>query len=456
MAVWNATNVGHLLSRTLFGYSKNNLIVAQGFGSYADLLDSALLKDNPAPAAPNAWVNTVPAASQTTSGETGTWYRDFNYWWFNLMNKEGLNMREKMVLFFHNHFANERDKVVYPQNMYAQNALFRKYAFGNFKQLVKEISIDPSMLIYLDGNNSRGSAPNENYARELLELFTMGIGNYTETDVKQAAKVLSGWQVSGLTSTFVASRGYTEASVTVLGKTAKFDVNSLIDHIFTQKATAEFICRKLYKEFVFYKPNEAFISQMAAVLRAANYEIKPVLKFLFTSDEFFTPGYVGSKIKNPTELMVGASKLLELPTPDYINMYEMAKVLQMQLFQPPDVAGWPGQREWISSTTYSYRGGFTDSLITGKRYNGVAVTGKLVPVSFAQTFTNSEKAVEFVDDVCSLFLAFPVSAKKKAFLLETLLAGTIVKNYSTYTAGVSANLQQFFKAVMRLPEFQLC
>lgn len=456
MAAWNSTHVRHLVARTLFGYSKNDVSVAMSYGSFSELLDAALLKEIPAPAAPNAWVNTPPAASQVTSNEVGTWYREFNYWWFKLMYTEGLNMQEKMVLFLHNHFANERDKVQYPQNMYAQNALFRKYAFGNFKQLVKEISIDPAMLIYLDGNNSRGSVPNENYARELLELFTMGIGNYSEADVKQAAKVLSGWQVSGLKANFVAGRWYTESSVTVLGKTAKFDINSLVDHIFEQKATAEFLCRKLYKEFVYYKPNEAFVLQMAAVLRANNYEIKPLLKFLFSSEEFFTPAYLGSKIKNPTELMVGACKLLELPTPDYINMYELSKVLQMQLFQPPDVAGWPGQREWISSTTYSYRGGFSDSLITGKRYNGVAVSGKLVPVPYAQTFLNSENAVEFVDDVLALFLQFPVTAKKKAFLLETLLGGTIVKNWSTYAPGANVNLQQFFKAVMRLPEFQLC
>ena len=456
MPIWNSSNIAHLLSRTLFGYSKVDLTQAQGYSTYTDLLDLALLKDTSTPAAPNSWVTTAPAASQTSSGEASTWYREFNYWWFNLMHKEGLNMREKMVLFFHNHFANEREKVVYPQNMYAQNVLFRKYAFGNFKQLVKEISVDPSMLIYLDGNNSRGSVPNENYARELLELFTMGIGNYSETDVKQAAKVLSGWQVSGLNANFVSSRWYTEASVTVLGKTAKFDINSLIDHIFDQKATAEFICRKLYKEFVYYKPNEAFVTQMASVFRSNNFEMKPLLKFLFTSEEFFKSVYIGSKIKNPTELMVGTSKLLELSTPDYINMYEMSRVLQMQLFQPPDVAGWPGQRDWISSTTYSYRGGFTDSMITGKRFNGVTVNGKLVPVAYAQTFLNSEKAVEFVEEVCTLFLAFPTTPKKKAFLLETLLGGTIVKNWSTYLPGANVNLQQFFKALMRLPEFQLC
>jgi len=456
MPVWNTSNIAHLLSRTLFGYSKLDLSKAQGYANYTDLLNEAILKDLPAPAAPNAWVNTTPASAQITSNDVGTWYREFNYWWFDLMHKEGLNMREKMVLFFHNHFSNERYKVQYPQNMYAQNVLFRKYAFGNFKQLVKEISIDPSMLIYLDGNNSRGSAPNENYARELMELFTMGIGNYTETDVKQAAKVLSGWQVSGLNATFVSTRWYTEASVTVLGKTAKFDVNSLVDHIFDQKATAEFICRKLYKEFVYYKPNETFITQMADVFRSNKYEMKPLLKFLFSSEEFFAAANKGVKIKNPTELMVGAGKLLELPTPDYINMYEMSKVLQMQLFQPPDVAGWPGQRDWISSTTFSYRGGYTDSLITGKRYNGVAVNGKLVALTYAQSFNNSEKAVEFVDDVLALFLQFPVTAKKKAFLLETLLGGTIVKNWSTYLPGANVNLQQFFKAVMRLPEFQLC
>lgn len=112
MPAWNTKNIAHLLSRTLFGYSKQNLQAAQGYSSFSDLIDLALLQDAPQPAAPNTWVNTVPAASQASSGETGTWYREFNYWWFDLMHKEGLNMREKMVLFLHNHFSNERDKVV--------------------------------------------------------------------------------------------------------------------------------------------------------------------------------------------------------------------------------------------------------------------------------------------------------------------------------------------------------
>ncbi|MEY3646843.1 MAG: hypothetical protein RL127_1551, partial [Bacteroidota bacterium] len=159
--------------------------------------------------------------------------------------------------------------------MYQQNQLLRKYAFGNFKQLVKEISIDPTMLIYLDGNNSRGTSPNENYARELMELFTLGIGNYSEADIQQAAKALSGYQVKGLQAVYDATRSYKEATLTVFGKTAKYNVNTLVDLIFEQKATADFICRKIYQNFVYYKADEVFVKKMADVFRANNYELKP-------------------------------------------------------------------------------------------------------------------------------------------------------------------------------------
>jgi uncharacterized protein (DUF1800 family) len=146
--------MSHLLSRSLFGFSKSDLTMALGYGTFEDFIDKALLKDAALPAAPNAWVNTVPANIQNSDGSTSRWYNEMTAWWYNRMVNESLNMREKIVLFLHGHFANERDKVNYPQNMYAQNQLFRKYAFGNFKQLVKDVSRDPAMLIYLDGNNS--------------------------------------------------------------------------------------------------------------------------------------------------------------------------------------------------------------------------------------------------------------------------------------------------------------
>lgn len=456
MPIWNQQNVSHLLARSLFGFSKDDLTKAMGYGSFQDLIDKTILVDASLPTPPNAWVNTVPAQTQLNDGSAGRWYTEMTNWWYSSMVNEGLNVREKMVLFFHNHFSNERDKVSYPQNMYHQNQLFRKFAFGNFKQLVKEITIDPSMLIYLDGRGSRGSGPNENYARELMELFTLGIGNYTETDIKQAAKVLSGWSVNGLNAVFTTGSWYTEASVTVLNKTAKFDYKTLIDHIFDQKATAEFICRKIYKEFVSYKPDEAFVLKMADVFRTNKYEMKPLLRFLFLSENFYNAAIIGSKIKNPAELMVGSAKLLQVKSPDLANIYELARTLQMQLFQPPNVAGWTGQREWISSTTYSHRGGFTDSLLTGKRYTGANVTGKLDPIAFARSFSNSEKADKWVDDMVSLAIRFPLSDVRRKMLLDTILDGTIVANWNTYILGTDARINKFLKMLMRLPEYQLC
>ncbi len=448
-------NAKHLLARTLFGYSKDQLQQAMGYGSLEDLVDRALLVDQPLPSPPNSWVNTLPAQAQQDSGDAGRWYRELNYWWNNRMFAQGISLQEKMVLFWHSHFACERDKVNYPQYMYQQNQLFRKFALGNFKQLVKEVSIDPTMLIYLDGNNSRGTGPNENYARELFELFALGIGNYTETDIRQAAKVLSGWQVRGLTAVFDPTRWHRDASVTVFGKTAQFNVNTLVDWVFEQKACAEFICRKIYKHFVYYKADEAFVSQMASVLRKNNYEMKPLLRFMLLSDHFYQASFQASRIKDPQDLMIGTLKALQVKAPDMINVYEMSRILQMQLFQPPDVAGWPGQRDWISSTTYSYRGGFTDSVLTGRRFNGAAVTGKLDVLTYARSFPSSEKAENFVNDVINSLILFPISDTKRQFLLDTLLDGTVAANWSTYTPQADARIVRLLKAIMRLPEYQL-
>jgi uncharacterized protein (DUF1800 family) len=455
MPVASPVNYRHLLARTLFGFSSADFEKAMGYGSLATLVDQAILAPVPTPAAPNAWVNLVPAQAQQDSGDAGRWYTELTQWWNKRMFSQGLSMQEKVVMFLHNHFSCERDKVNYPQYMYQQNQLLRKYAFGNFKQLVKEISVDPTMLIYLDGNNSRGTGPNENYARELMELFTLGIGNYAEMDIQQAAKALSGYQVKGFAAVYDATRSYKETTLSIFGKTAKFDVNSLVDLVFEQKATAEFICRKIYQHFVYYKADEVFVQKMATVFRSNNYELKPLFRFLLLSDEFYKPSIMASRIKDPQELMIGALKVLQVPAPDWNNVYELAKMLQMQLFQPPNVAGWPGQREWISSTTYSHRGGFTDSLLSGKRYNGVTVTGKLDALTFARSFATSEKAVAFVNQLIDLFILFPISDAKRTFLLETLLEGTIAANWSTNTAQADVRVARLLKALMRMPEFQL-
>ncbi|MGF7216524.1 uncharacterized protein (DUF1800 family) [Spirosoma lacussanchae] len=451
MQVWNADSARHLLARCLFGYTRADLAKALSYPSAADFVSQELLADRPQPAPPASWVTERPVANDTMRGVR---YTELTSWWLNRMLTEGTSLREKMVLFWHNHFVSDRAKVEYPQYMYQQNALFRQHVFGDFRQFTKEVSVNPAMLIYLDGRQNNKNAPNENYARELMELFTMGIGNYTETDVKQAALALTGWRVDGLTAVF-SKANFADVSKTLLGRTGNFTYADVVDIILSKDVVAEFICRKLYREFVYYKPNEMFVGQMADVFRKASYSIRAVLQFLFTADEFYRPEYRGAKIKSPTELMVGALKGLGVTAPDLVYLGDMGRVLQQYLFYPPDVAGWPGQRDWISSNTYPARGGYSDSLINGRKSNGQTLPFRVNPLDFARSFSSSENAPQFVKDVLRVLLAVDPPASREKLLLDTLLDGTVVTNWSTNTPNADARIQKFLKALMRLPEFQL-
>jgi uncharacterized protein (DUF1800 family) len=457
MPVWDISNAKHLLSRCLFGYSRKDLDKALSYTTAAEFVEKELLADRALPAPPGDWVTEVPVNNSLQ----GDRYRTMTYWWYDLMLGEGTNMREKMTLFWHNHFVSARDKVEYPQHMYIQNNLFRRSAWGNFRQLTKDVTIDPAMLIYLDGRLSNGTNPNENYAREVMELFTLGVGNYTETDIKQAALAFTGWQVSGLNAVFNQNR-FANVNKTIFGKTGNYKYGDVIDLILEKPETAEFICRKLYKEFVFYKPNETFVKQMADVFRKNNYEIRPVLKFMLISDEFFNTQYKGAKIKNPMETAIGILKAFDLsptqitPTADWAYILTQTQALQQLLFYPPDVQGWVGQRDWISSTTYVVRGSTSDYIVNTMG-NTRATQFKLIsnPVNYARTYKTAEDATKFVDDIVSVFLQFPISTAKKQSLVATLLGSTILANWSTSTPGADNQIKALLKAIMRLPEFQL-
>lgn len=452
MLVWNTDAARHVLARCLFGYARNDLSKALSYASADDFVRKELLADNALPEPPNAWVTETPVANNGTVDRTR--YTELTSWWLNRMLTEGTSMREKMVLFWHNHFVSDRAKVNYPQHMYQQNALFRRYAFGDFGQFTKDVTIDPAMLIYLDGRQNNKKSPNENYARELMELFTLGLGQYTETDIQQAALALTGWRVNGLQAAFNKAN-FADVDKTFLGRTGNFTYTDIVDIILTKDVAAEFVCRKLYKEFVFYKPNEAFVKQMADVFRQANYQIRSVLQFLLTSEEFYRSDYRSAKIKNPVELIIGSLKALDLTKPDFVYLGDTSRTLQQYLFYPPDVAGWPGQRDWISSNTYPVRNGYSDSLINGRKANGQTLSFKMLPLDYARSFKSSEDAPRFVKDVISLLLTSAPTPAKEKFLLDTLLDGTVVDNWSTNTPMADVRIQKFLKALMRLPEYQL-
>ncbi len=242
---------------------------------------------------------------------------------------------------------------------------------------------------------------------------------------------------------------------TFLGERGNFDHSTLIDVIFTKPETAQFLCRKLYKEFVYSVPDEDFVSQMAEVLRNNDYDIKPVLSFLFQSDHFYSYEFIGTKIKSPLEMLIGAMKQLNIADIDKAYIFDIGKSLQQELFEPPDVRGWEGQRKWISSATFPLRNNYTDSLISGRKSNGQTLRSKVNALTLARSYGASEDAAQFNEDVIRYMVQFPqISSERKGFLLETLMSGTV--NWSTYLPMAESRIQNYLRTIMRLPEYQLC
>lgn len=443
---WDEKAAIHVLSRTLFGYTQQDIDFALSM-SLDEFIDNHLLADKPEPTPP-FWV--YDSSSDNSTERT----RELTYWWYDQMIRQGYSFRERIVLFWHNHFVSEVDKVSLPQRMYWQNRLFREYAFGNVRELTKKVSIDPAMLIYLDGNKNRKGAPNENYARELMELFTMGIGNYTETDVQEAARALTGWRVEGVTSYFDPER-FDDGTKTILGETGNFGYEDVVDIIFRQNVTAEFFCRELYREFIYFVPDENFVAELAGLLRDNNYELKPVLSALLKSTYFHSPEIIGSKIKNPVEFVVQVMRQFNITSPDYSYMRQVAEALEQKLFDPPNVSGWDGDKRWINTTTLPARNIFTDSVVKGERPGGSELTFKVNLIDYARTYPSSENAEAFIDDVSKIFIQFPLSDRRRTYLLDTLLDGAAVYDWSTFNELAEKRLELFFKAMLRLPEYQL-
>ena len=447
ISAWDEAAARHILARSLFGYNKQDVEFALSL-TLDDFVDNHLLADKPEPPQPGFWVNDPTNENNTER------IRELMYWWYNLMLTQGFSIRERMVLFWHNHYVSEATKVGLAQRMYWQNKLFREFAMGNIVDLTKAVTIDPAMLIYLDGTRNRKGSPNENYARELMELFTLGIGNYSENDIQEGARALTGWRVDGITSYFTESR-FDEGVKTFLGQTGNFNHNDVVDIIFTQNAAATFFCRELYHEFMHIAVDEPSVESMAQILRENNYELKPVLSTLLKSVMFHTDEVRGAKIKNPIELIIGAMRQFNVQTPDYVYMRQVASQIKQDLFYPPNVSGWDGDKVWINTTTLPARNIFTDAIVNGRKPNGGNLTFAIDLVEYARSFPSAEDAVQLIDDISKIFLQYPLSENRKEYLLTTLLDGAEVYDWSTNDPQAEGRLKLFFKALMRLSEYQL-
>jgi hypothetical protein len=279
-------------------------------------------------------------------------------WWADRMVATNHPLEEKMMLFWHGHFATGDDKVRDYRKMLVQLELFRRHAVGNFRDLLIGVAQDPAMLVFLDAGRNVKAAPNENFGREVMELFTLGVGNYEEKDIREAARAFTGWTNDDLSFKLDAAK-HDDGMKTFLGRTGNFDGVDILDIILGQKAAANYLAGKLYRFFVREDLSPALEARLGAILRDNTYEIAPLLRTIFLSRDFYSPPSDGTRIKGPVELIVSSYRRLGLKElPGIPDFHAVSSELGQVLLNPPTVAGWPQGRAWITPGLLLARGNF--------------------------------------------------------------------------------------------------
>ncbi len=286
-----------------------------------------------------------------------------SYWWANRMLTSPRPLQEKMALFWHGHFASNEAKVRDYRKLLLQLELFQNQGLGNFRDLTVAVAQGPAMLTFLDAGVNVKGASNENFAREIMELFTMGVGHYTEKDIREAARAFTGWNYVDLK--FVVNKDqHDDGEKTFLGKTGRFDGVDVIDIIMQQPATADYIAGKIYRYFVREDLSPELQKQLGSVLRENHYEISPLLEKIFLSRDFYSPASVGTQIKSPVQLAVSTYRKLGQKNVPGVPDFNLATgVLGQQLFAPPTVAGWAGGQSWITPGLLLERGNFARDIL---------------------------------------------------------------------------------------------
>jgi uncharacterized protein (DUF1800 family) len=519
---WTDTERTHLLKRTLFGVSKLDIDFFKN-KSLSQMVDELLNPQAPMPSPPlkeytpssttavpdsnialgTTWVNDMNTDGSIASNRRAS----FKKWWMGVMINQDRSLREKMTLFWHNHFATETSDIGNAQYVYKHHTLLRTFALGNFKTLTKEVTLDPAMLVYLNGQLNTNTAPDENYGREIQELFCCGKGpgsQYTEADVKAAARVLTGWRNNATTNSsyFTLSRhditnktfsSFYNNTVITGRNTAtggEQEIDDMITMIFNTQEVAKYLCRRLYRWFVYYDIDASVeanvIVPLANLFRTNNYEIKPVLSALLKSEHFFDTLSRGCQIKNPIDLVVGLCREFNIafqPASDYISNYGLYNYLvgwlanmQQNLGDPPDVSGWKAYYQepqfyqiWINSDTLPKRNQFSDTMMV----NGYTFNGKRIQIDgleYAKTLSNPRDPNLLIDDIVkNLFRLDLTVGSKNQLKRDILLSGQSndfywtevwdlyisTPNNTNNTNTVRNRIRDLVKYLMNLAEYQL-
>ncbi|MCF8380129.1 MAG: DUF1800 domain-containing protein [Bacteroidales bacterium] len=500
----------HLLNRTLSGYNRKTL---EDFAilNIHEALDILTLQGNipdpplqvfnedPNVAFGESWVDASPDSTVRFVRK-----KSLRSWWTGLLLNQEASLREKMVLFWHNHFAVEVDVVSIPAYYYDYVSLIRENALGNFKMLCGKMTINTGMLKYLDGVKNILGSPNENYARELFELFTIGKGPlisdgnytfYTEHDIQEGARVLTGWKLNQdkLSSYFNPSQHDSELKTfsDIYGNQSISDQGdqeylALIDMIFAKKQTARSLVTKLYRWFLYYKLNEEIssniIEPLTDLLYENDWEVVPVLRKFLSSQHFFDTEFQGCYIKDPAEFVIGTLRRLEVSIPeDLLTSYEFWNLfwvtmrdLEYELGSPPDVAGWPAYYKepqfnqlWINSATLPQRALFIEKILNSSyKQQGVKIQPDVV--SLAQATSEPSNPNKLISEFCELLLPVSISQSKRDLLKDIIIPGLPDFEWGVEWNDFISNPEDEEKkqaiknalipllgAIMNLPEFHL-
>lgn len=483
-APWNAMRIGHLLRRTTFLPRWTDIAALQAMtpSQAVDLLLST--EYEPAqPSVADSITESLSGLDQSLrSAVQGRWRSDaatLRTWQSAVMRDAPMSIAEKMTAFWSNHFATEfkvDDDYVIAPLLYRQNRLFRRTGLGSFRTLVANVTLDGAMLVYLGGHLNTAGKPNENYGREMLELFTTGLGHYTEGDVKEAARILTGWKVSQFNDE-PAPNGYfiphfdppthdingkqflgisfpaRDSSTNTEFLVRRDEVERMIGVIFDRRAQAcaEFICSKLYRFFVYSNPavsDREVIAEMAALLIASDWEIRPVMSALLKSAHFFDNANIGSQIKTPAEFEIGLARQLGAAR----GLADDMRSLGMELFDPPTVAGWPGHHDWITTTSFPIRADIAQSVIAALDEDDL--------LTLIRSFPNHTDAAALVTAVGALLLPRPMSDERSRSLRSLLVGGGMDYEWPTILSSspstAARNMREVLATVAQLPDFQLC
>ena len=369
-------------------------------------------------------------------------------WWLFRMTYGPHPLQEKLTLFWHGHFTTSVQDERSAWLIWKQLETLRANAAGNFRTFVQRISRDPAMLDYLNNQQNRKRSPNENYARELMELFTLGIGNYTENDIKEAARAFTGWGHNGDEFTF-RRWDHDDDEKLFFGKRGNFDGDDIIDLILNREQCGKYVGTKLFRYFVTEQVDEPVQESLGDVLRNNSYELRPLLETIFTSRIFYSPQVIGCQIKSPVQLVLGTVRALELQMPPTRMLYGTLNQMGQVPHMPPNVKGWPGGRAWINTSTLLARynaaiwlAGGDVALATGRP--GVdRFLQRRGGTNFSPDASGSKEQI--VDEWLARLIQRPVAPEKRQVLIDAMGSSTSPES-----------VRKMVQLIVSMPEYQLC